>query len=173
MPSYKKNYVPVDIFYNMVAQKVGAGASPTMARKYCEALQSVTYSLLQENNFCNWYGFGTFSKVFNKATGKHKKMYNLATSRTEVVFIPPSYKIVFKPVGVIKDAINGEEVDFKKIKTGRKRIYKNDKERLEIKKKEKIIQKTDDWVDGLILGIKQTHKKRKTSESQTTDDTEE
>ena len=35
--------IPLEIFYNKVAQKLGGNATPTQARRYGEAIQDVLY----------------------------------------------------------------------------------------------------------------------------------
>ena len=41
--------IPLEIFYNKVAQKLGKNATPTQARRYGEAIQDVLYEQLLEN----------------------------------------------------------------------------------------------------------------------------
>ena len=42
--------IPLDTFYILVAQKLGGTATPTMARRYGEAIQEVIYEQLAQND---------------------------------------------------------------------------------------------------------------------------
>ena len=72
-----KNYrIPIDTFYILIAQKCGKTATPTVARKYIEALQEVMYEQLNENGDFYFHGIGSFEKTVNPYTGKYMKTTN-------------------------------------------------------------------------------------------------
>ena len=119
-----KNYrIPLDTFYIMIAQKVGNTATPTMARRYVEALQELLYEQLNENETFYLHGIGNFEKVIARNTGQYREVANFAQDcRRETRFIEPRFAVRFTIMDKILTALN--EGDEKYPRCVRKRKYK-------------------------------------------------
>lgn len=117
MPNYR---IPLDTFYILVAHKLGGTATPTMARRYAEAIQEVIYEQLVQNDECYWYGLGNFTKTISARSGVYKDMYNIDTGRMETRYIEPKYVLGFDPLRSIAEALNNGEEKYPKKKKKRK-----------------------------------------------------
>lgn len=146
-----KNFkIPIDTFYIMVAQKLGGNASPTLARKYSEAIQDVIYEQLNTNDCCYWHGFGNFEKTVSTRSGQYKEVQNFATGRRETMWIEPKYILGFEPMEKIEPALNNGEEKLPRYKKKRKYNVKP-KEYQEIRndrRRNKVIPRSK-WMDSL------------------------
>lgn len=105
-----KFIIPLNTFYIMVAQKLGGTASPTVARKYGEAIQEVIYEQLNMNDTCYWHGFGRFDKVISSRSGQYREVQNFGNGRRETMFIEPKYILGFEPrESMVVSLNNGDE----------------------------------------------------------------
>ena len=147
----KKFTVPMETFYIMVAQKMGSQYSPTLARKYGEAIQEVIYEQLEKNDSCYWYGFGLFEKVVSSYTGKHKEIYNYMTNRRETKWIEPKYVMKFKPRKTMLLGLNEGEEKLPRYKKKRKyNIKPREYEDIRNERRRKVVQPLTKIVDGLL-----------------------
>lgn len=148
------NRIPLDTLYIMVAQKVSGNATPTQARKYCEALQEVIYEQLVQNDSCYWYGFGNFEKSISSKSGQYLEVQNFANGRRENMFIEPKYVMKFDPARNVIDSLNDGEEKLPRKKTRRKYKSKNDYKVEYNAKRRKEVEPMNKWLDGLLANAR-------------------
>ena len=118
--------IPLEIFYIKVAQKLGGNASPTMARKYGEAIQDVLYEELLTNEECYWYGFGNFETLISKRSAKYSETTNFGCdNRREMKYIEPKLLLKFKPANPLMEGLREGAEKLRRPNITHKRKYKN------------------------------------------------
>lgn len=114
------NRIPSDIFYIMVAQNIGASASPTQAKKYIDSAIEIIYKELAQNSECYVPNLGNFKKSMSLKSAQHREFYNIATGRKETRWVLPKYVVGFNAMDKIVKALNEGEENYPKKKTRRK-----------------------------------------------------
>ena len=147
--------IPLETFYIMVAQKLGGTASPTMARRYGEAIQEVIYEQLNTNDVCYWYGFGNFEKSISSYTGQYKEVQNFGTGRRETMFIEPKYILGFNPRESIVEALNNGEEKIPRYKYKKKyNIRPKEYQEIRNERRRKEVQPLNKIVDKLLADVR-------------------
>jgi len=145
--------IPLDTFYILVAQKLGGTATPTMARRYGEAIQEVIYEQLAQNDECYWYGLGNFEKTVSSRSGKYQTLYNIGNHRLETIFVEPKYVLGFDPLRSLVEALNNGEEKYPKKK--KKRKYKpREYQEIRNERRRKEIEPLNRLVDRLVADAK-------------------
>ena len=151
--------IPLEIFYNKVAQKVNGTATPTQARRYGEAIQDVLYEQLLENEECYWYGFGNFETTVSKRSGGYKEITAFQSDcRRELRYIEPKLMLKFKPAKPLIEGLREGEEKLKRPNVTHKRKYKNAKEYQSAynakrrKKIQTVSSLIDDWCADAMYG---------------------
>ena len=151
--------IPLEIFYNKVAQKVNGTATPTQARRYGEAIQDVLYEQLLENEECYWYGFGNFETTVSKRSGGYKEITAFQSDcRRELRYIEPKLMLKFKPAKPLIEGLREGEEKLKRPNITHKRKYKNAKEYQSAynakrrKKIQTVSSLIDDWCADAMYG---------------------
>ena len=151
--------IPLEIFYNKVAQKLGKNATPTQARRYGEAIQDVLYEQLLENEECYWYGFGNFLTTISKRSDGYKEITAFQSDcRREMRYLEPKLMLKFKPAKPLIEGLREGEEKLKRPNITHKRKYKNAKEyqsAYNAKRRKKIQPVTslvDDWCADAMYG---------------------
>lgn len=151
--------IPLEIFYIKVAQKLNGTATPTMARKYGEAIQDVLYEQLLENEECYWYGFGNFEATLSKRSGGYKEITAFQSDcRREMRYIEPKLMLKFKPAKPLIEGLREGEEKLKRPNVNHKRKYKNAKEYQSAynakrrKKIQPVSSLIDDWCADAMYG---------------------
>ena len=151
--------IPLEIFYIKVAQKLNGTATPTMARKYGEAIQDVLYEQLLENEECYWYGFGNFEATLSKRSGGYKEITAFQSDcRREMRYIEPKLMLKFKPAKPLIEGLREGEEKLKRPNVNHKRKYKNAKEyqsaynKSRRKKIKPVVNLVDDWCSMAMDG---------------------
>ena len=142
--------IPLDTFYIMVAQKLGGSSTPTMARRYGEAIQEVIYEQLVQNDSCYWYGFGNFEKSISSQSGMYKDLYNISTGRMEHKYCEPKYVVKFDIANNVIDAMNSGEEKLPRKKYKKKYNRKYQAQEVYYEKKRKKPESMESWIGGLV-----------------------
>lgn len=146
--------LPLDTFYIMVAQKMGGTASPTLARKYGEAIQEVIYEQLLTNDCCYWHGFGNFEKIISSKSGKYIKGRDFQNDMPKTHWVDPKYIVKFSIKNRIQKGLNEGAEKLPRYK--RKRIYKitpREYEHMRNARRRKEIKPIKSVVDDMIASI--------------------
>lgn len=151
--------IPLEIFYNKVAQKLSGNATPTQARRYGEAIQDVLYEQLLENEECYWYGFGNFLTTISKRSGGYKEITAFQSDcRREVRYLEPKLMLKFKPAKPLIEGLREGDEKLKRPNVTHKRKYKNAKEYQSAynakrrKKIQPVSSLIDDWCADAMYG---------------------
>ena len=156
--------IPLETFYIMVAQKLGGNATPTLARRYGEAIQEVIYEQLVQNDSCYWYGFGNFEKSISSRSGQYLEVQNFATGRRETMFIEPKYILGFDPASNVIQAMNNGEEKLPRKKYKKKYNRKYQAQEVYYEKKRKKPESIDKWIDGLVSSARYANKENEDGE---------
>lgn len=147
--------IPLETFYIMVAQKLGGTASPTMARRYGEAIQEVIYEQLNTNDVCYWHGFGNFEKSISLYTGKYKDVYNFQLGRFENRWIDTQYVLGFNPRESIVEALNNGEEKIPRYKYKKKyNIRPKEYQEIRNERRRKEIVPLNKIVDNMLANVR-------------------
>ena len=149
--------IPLETFYIMVAQKLGGNATPTLARRYGEAIQEVIYEQLVQNDSCYWYGFGNFEKSISSQSGMYKDLYNISTGRMEHKYCEPKYVVKFDIANNVIQAMNNGEEKLPRKKYKKKYNRKYQAQEVYYEKNRKKPESMDKWLDGLMSNARYAH----------------
>lgn len=149
--------IPLETFYIMVAQKLGGNATPTLARRYGEAIQEVIYEQLVQNDSCYWYGFGNFERNISSKSGQYLEVQNFASGRRETMFIEPKYVMKFDPAKNVIEALNDGEEKLPRKKYKKKYTRKYEAQEVYYEKNRKKPESMDKWLDGLMSNARYAH----------------
>ena len=151
----KKFMIPLDTFYIMVAQKVGGNASPTLARKYGEAIQAVIYEQLNTNDTCYWHGFGNFEKSISSRSGTYREVQNFGTGRRENMFIEPKYILGFEPREAIVVSLNNGDEKIPRYKPKKKyNIKPKEYQDIRNERRRKPVETLTKLVDKMLADVR-------------------
>ena len=154
--------ISVDLFYQMVAQKVDNNATSERARKYGEAIIDVLYEQLNENGYINWYGMGIFRVVGNVLGGRvMDNMFDISKGEHVTREVGFSNKIKFKPSDPIIDGINAEVKERPHVRIGVEKIKKKKEKELNLDDQLKLNQHKNRKYDDMFEMMNKKKKRDK------------